>query len=78
MKILFFIFLSLFLVSCQETKSVEFYKANPELAKEKTLKCKKYNLISQDCINAYKIAIEKEEWKSKLEQNISKETNSTF
>ncbi|EAH9485979.1 hypothetical protein EYI41_06695 [Campylobacter coli] len=56
---LHFIFLP---TACEQTKSVEYYKAHPEEAKKRSDECRLKSIISQDCVNAHSVAIPKEDW----------------
>ncbi|MEE6530723.1 EexN family lipoprotein, partial [Campylobacter coli] len=47
---------------CEQTKSVEYYKAHPEEAKKRSDECRLKSIISQDCVNAHSVAIPKEDW----------------
>ncbi|EAL1738451.1 hypothetical protein CEW00_00010 [Campylobacter jejuni] len=49
-------------------KSVEYYQNHPEEAKKRSLECRHKAIISQDCVNAYKIGFPKDEWE---DENIS-------
>lgn len=53
--------------ACEQTKSVEYYQNHPEEAK-RSLECRHKAIISQDCVNAYKIGFPKDEWE---DENIS-------
>lgn len=52
----------LFFTACEQTKSVEYYKAHPEEAKKRSDECRLRSIISQDCVNAHSVAIPKEDW----------------
>ncbi|RQD68942.1 hypothetical protein DZC71_00915 [Campylobacter hepaticus] len=56
------IFISLLLLGCEQTKSVEYYQNHPQEARERSLECKNKSIISQDCINAYKVGFPKDQF----------------
>ena len=63
MKItLFLSLIGIFFAACEQTKSVEYYKAHPEEAKKRSDECRLKSIISQDCVNAHSVAIPKEDW----------------
>lgn len=62
LKILLFCILSVFLVACKQTQSVEYYKKHPNEAKKRSDECRLKSIISQDCVNAHSVAIPKENW----------------
>lgn len=51
----------LFFNACDQTKSVEYYEQNPEIAKKRSLECRDRAIISQDCVNAHKVGFPKDE-----------------
>lgn len=59
MKNFFLLSASLFFVACEQTKSVEYYKQNPQIAKQRSLECRDKAIISQDCVNAYMVGFPK-------------------
>ncbi|CAG9468148.1 hypothetical protein BXA09_04265 [Campylobacter upsaliensis] len=56
---------SLFFAACEQTRSLEFYEQNPQIARERSLECREKSIISQDCVNAYKVGFPKDENMSK-------------
>ncbi|MDL0110447.1 EexN family lipoprotein [Campylobacter felis] len=56
---------SLFFAACEQTRSLEFYEQNPQIAKERSLECREKSIISQDCVNAHKVGFLKDENMSK-------------
>ena len=65
MKItLFLSLIGIFFAACEQTKSVEYYQNHPEEAKKRSLECRHKAIISQDCVNAYKIGFPKDEWEA--------------
>lgn len=61
MKIYILLLTSLFFVACEQTRSLEFYEQNPQIARERSLECRDKAIISQDCVNAYKVGFPKDE-----------------
>ncbi|MBM0636896.1 EexN family lipoprotein [Campylobacter sp. VicNov18] len=68
-KALLLIFISLFFNACEQTKSVEYYQNHPQEARERSLECKEKAIISQDCVNAYKIGFPKEDFEDESKIN---------
>ncbi|WP_038815694.1 EexN family lipoprotein [Campylobacter jejuni] len=62
MKIILFLSLvSIFFTGCEQTRSIEYYQNHPKEAKERSLECRHKAIISQDCVNAYKVGFPKDE-----------------
>ncbi|MEB2817509.1 EexN family lipoprotein [Campylobacter upsaliensis] len=59
MKNFFLLTTSLFFVACEQTRSLEFYEQNPQIARERSLECREKSIISQDCVNAHKVGFPK-------------------
>ncbi|MBK2000175.1 EexN family lipoprotein [Campylobacter sp. LH-2024] len=59
---LFLLITSIMFNACEQTKSVEYYKTHPQEAKKKSDECRLKSIISQDCVNAFSVAIPKEDW----------------
>ncbi|TKX31815.1 EexN family lipoprotein [Campylobacter estrildidarum] len=68
-QIIFLFIITIILTACEQTKSVEYYKTHPQEAKERSDECRLKSIISQDCVNAFSVAIPKEDW----EENESSE-----
>lgn len=61
-QMLFLLTTSIMFNACEQTKSVEYYKTHPQEAKKKSDECRLKSIISQDCVNAFSVAIPKEDW----------------
>ncbi|ULN99474.1 hypothetical protein CMOL_0289 [Campylobacter sp. RM10537] len=61
-QMLFLLITSIMFNACEQTKSVEYYKTHPQEAKKKSDECRLKSIISQDCVNAFSVAIPKEDW----------------
>lgn len=65
---LFLSLIAIFFTACEQTKSIEYYQNHPEEAKKRSNECRLKSIISQDCVNAYKVGFTKDEWE---DENIS-------
>lgn len=61
-QMLFLLTIGMIFIACEQTKSVEYYKTHPQEAKERSDECRLKSIISQDCVNAFSVAIPKEDW----------------
>ncbi|MBC5856916.1 EexN family lipoprotein [Campylobacter jejuni] len=64
LSILLIVLIVIHITAC-DGKTENYYKNHPKEAKKRSLECRHKAIISQDCVNAYKVGFPKDEWEDK-------------